>query len=75
MVAEAWLMAAGEPSVFVDVTEAFDRKWEALRCHHSQLPDPHATRVGLRQWMEATAHASGLAEGRLAEAFRPVRTA
>jgi len=75
VVTEAWLVAAGEPSVFVEVTEAFDRKWQALRCHHSQLPDPDATRAGLRQWMEATPRAGGLAEGRLAQAFRIVRTA
>lgn len=75
VVAETWLMAGGDPSVFVDVTDAFDRKWEALGCHRSQLPDPEGTRTGVRQWMEGTARAGGMPEGRLAEAFRLVRTA
>ncbi len=76
VVAETWLMAGGtEPSVFVDVTDLFDRKWDALRCHRSQLSDPAETRTRVRGWMAATARAGGLAEGRLAEAFRVVQTA
>ena len=76
-VPEMWVMAGGggDPSVFVDVTDAFDRKMQALLCHRSQLPDPEATRERVRGWMEATAGAGGLAEGRLAEAFKVVDTA
>jgi len=76
-VPEMWVMAGGggDTSVFVDVTDAFDRKMEALLCHRSQLPDPDATRDRVRSWMEATAGAGGLPEGRLAEAFRVVDTA
>jgi len=73
-VAEMWVMAGGDPSEFVDVTDAFDRKMEALLCHRSQLPDPEATTEGVRGWMEGTARAGGLPEGRLAEAFRVVKT-
>src|ERR1700676_1360645 len=38
-VAETWLMAAGTPNRFVDVTDAFDRKMDALRSHASQHSD------------------------------------
>jgi LmbE family N-acetylglucosaminyl deacetylase len=36
---EMYLVTAGVPDVFVDVTDTFDRKIEALRCHVSQLPE------------------------------------
>ena len=76
VVTETWLMTGDtEPSVFVDVTDVFDRKMEALRCHRSQLTDPEETRTRVREWLAATARAGGLAEGRLAEAFRVVQTA
>ncbi|MDP9069786.1 MAG: PIG-L family deacetylase [Actinomycetota bacterium] len=74
-VAEVWMMAPPSANRFVDVTDAFERKMAALRCHTSQLPDPEAMCRWVRAWLEATASQAGLPEGRLAEAFHVVDTA
>ena len=71
---ELWLMAANEPTQFVDVTETFDRKLEALRCHVSQHPDPDRLESLLRGWQSAMARMAGWPEGRLAEGFAGVET-
>lgn len=70
---EVWI--AGHPVMtdVIDVSDHVDRKFEALRCHASQLPDPAAMEVRVREWMGATALAHGLAEGRFAEGFRVLR--
>ena len=73
-VLEVWMMGSPSANHFVDVTDVFDRKMAALRCHTSQLPDPDATWRSLRAWTEATARQGGLPEGRLAEAFHVVDT-
>ena len=36
---EMYLATAGAPDVFVDITDTFERKIDALRCHVSQHPD------------------------------------
>ena len=66
---EVWLMAAGEPNRIIDITDAFDRKLEALLCHVSQHPDPDRLEPLLRSWAGGTAHAAGLSDARLAEGF------
>jgi LmbE family N-acetylglucosaminyl deacetylase len=66
---ETWLMAAGEPNRFVDVTDTFDRKLDALRNHASQHSDWDPIAEMLRGWVTATAKAAGFAPGRLAEGF------
>jgi LmbE family N-acetylglucosaminyl deacetylase len=71
---ELWLMAANEPDRFVDVTDAFDRKLEALRCHLSQHPDPDRLEPLLRGWQTAIAKLAGWPEGRLAEGFVGIET-
>lgn len=71
---EVYLMAAADPDVFVDVTDTFERKVEALRSHESQIPDPEGIEARLREWGSATAARAGLPAGRLAEAFRRVDT-
>jgi len=70
---ELWI--AGHPTItdVVDVTDHIERKFDALRCHASQLPDPATTELRVRQWMAATASAHGLAEGRFAEGYRVLR--
>ncbi len=73
-VAEAWMMAAPSANRFVDVTDAFDRKLEALRCHVSQHPDPDGLEPRLRSWATATAAAAGFPDGRLAEGFYGIQT-
>jgi LmbE family N-acetylglucosaminyl deacetylase len=59
---------------YVDITNAVERKIEALLSHKSQLPDPDATASMVRSWTGAIAQAAGLAEGRAAEAMRVVGT-
>jgi len=70
---EVWI--SGHPTMtdVVDVTDSIDRKFEALLCHASQLPDPAGMEARVRQWMAATASAHGLAEGRFAEGYRVMR--
>jgi LmbE family N-acetylglucosaminyl deacetylase len=71
---ELWIMAANTPDRFVDVTDAFDRKLEALRCHVSQHPDPDRLEPLLRGWQTALAKLAGWPEGRLAEGFAGIET-
>jgi len=84
-VSELWLMGvapspaiAPEELAAVDVTDTFDKKLAALRCHRSQVgegeEDGERLEAMLRGWLGAVAKVAGLAEGRLAELFRTVRT-
>jgi LmbE family N-acetylglucosaminyl deacetylase len=74
-VRELWLMAAPRLDTFVDVTETFERKVAALRCHVSQETDADGGLVArLRQWLSATAVEAGLPADRLAEGFLRVVT-
>ena len=72
-VREIWLSGHAAFNEGVDVTDHADRKFEALRCHATQLADPAAMEVRVRQWMGATAERLGFAEGRLAEGYRVVQ--
>ncbi|HVF06358.1 MAG TPA: PIG-L deacetylase family protein [Frankiaceae bacterium] len=75
-VPETWLMASPHAAHVVDVTDVYDRKLAALRCHVSQLPGvPGELDAMLRGWLSANARAAGLAEGRLAESFQILSTA
>ncbi len=69
-VTELWLMAFPDPNHAVDVTDVFDRKVAALRAHASQTGHRDDLEERLRWMSGAMARQSGLAEGRLAEAFR-----
>jgi LmbE family N-acetylglucosaminyl deacetylase len=73
-VGEVWLMAGAGPNRFVDVTDTFDRKLEALRCHVSQHPEPDRLEPMLRAWAGGTAKAGALPDGRLAEGFYALQT-
>jgi LmbE family N-acetylglucosaminyl deacetylase len=74
-VAEVWLMGGPQPDVAIDVTDTFDRKVAALRCHESQVGHREDLEKMLREWLTFTAKQQGLPEGRLAEGFRIVKTA
>ncbi len=75
-VPEVWVMAVEGADRVVDVTGFLEAKEAALRCHVSQETDRDGRLEPLlRGWMGATAKAGGLAEGRLAEAFRHFDTA
>lgn len=71
-VRELWLMAAPRPNRAIDITDTFDRKVAALRCHESQVSKDADLEGRLRSWATASAATAGLAEGRLAELFRVV---
>jgi LmbE family N-acetylglucosaminyl deacetylase len=66
---EVYLMTAADDDLVVDITDTFERKLEALRCHASQHPHPEALDGMLRGWNTENARAFGLPEGRLAEVF------
>lgn len=72
---ELWVMGSGpDADTYVDITDTFDRKMKALRCHVSQMTDTEDIEERLREWGAANADVAGLAEGRLAEAFRVMDT-
>jgi len=74
-VPQAWLGAGGpDLTHYIDITDAVERKVDALLCHKSQLPDPEATGEMVRNWARMNAANAGLPEGRYAEAFRLVNT-
>lgn len=75
VVPEVWLMGGPDPTTYVDITDAFERKLAALLCHVSQHPAPDTLEGRMRMWGQAVASAAGLPEGRLAEGFRVVSTA
>jgi LmbE family N-acetylglucosaminyl deacetylase len=74
-VSEVWVSAVPDPTVFVDVTDTFELKIEAIMAHASQHPEPDRVRPMVREWLAANAERAGRPEGRLAEAFRSHRTA
>jgi LmbE family N-acetylglucosaminyl deacetylase len=72
-VPELWLMAAPDTTHVVDVTDTFDRKMAALRCHVSQVGERDGLDDWIRGWLSAGAARAGLPEGRLVESFRAVQ--
>ncbi len=70
---DVWVMAAGVgANRWVDVTDTFARKVEALQAHASQTSHMEDLEGMLRGWLGPNAVAGGLAEGRLAESFRVI---
>src|SRR6478609_8276676 len=61
-VPEIWLMASPRADHYVDVTEQFDRKIDALKSHASQIADPEAMAGFVRPWLEGMAKQGGLAD-------------
>ena len=73
-VKEVWLMADPNADHYVDITDTFARKLEALHAHVSQTSHMEDLESMLRMWGGRTAQAAGFPEGRLAEMFRVVQT-
>jgi LmbE family N-acetylglucosaminyl deacetylase len=74
-VGETWVMSTGaSANRFIDVTDVFDRKLEALRAHQSQTGHMEDLEDRLRMWLTFNATAAGYPEGQLAEAFRVIDT-
>ncbi len=72
---EAWVMGTPTPNHYVDITDDFDAKAEAILSHASQIEDVAFMTDRIRMWMGLQAERAGLPEGRLAEAFMVVSTA
>lgn len=68
-VRQIWIANHPDSNATVDVTDQFDRKLRALRCHASQHVDPDAMEQNVRAWNTANAERGGLPAGRLAERF------
>ncbi|MBK5307298.1 MAG: PIG-L family deacetylase [Frankiaceae bacterium] len=74
-VGETWVMSTGaSANRYIDVTDVFPRKVEALLAHESQTGHMEDLDGMLRGWLGMNAHAAGYPEGRLAEAFRVIDT-
>jgi LmbE family N-acetylglucosaminyl deacetylase len=71
---EMYLATATSPDVCVDITNTFERKLDALRCHASQMTDLDGLDARIRDWNAANAALGGLPEGRLAESYLRVDT-
>lgn len=68
-VSEVWVMAKEPRNQFVDITDTFAKKVEALKAHTSQTAHMDDLEDRLRSWAETTAAEAGLPLGRLAEGF------
>lgn len=74
-VPEVWLIGRPDANHYVDITDTFHAKIEALLCHESQMQDPSRIPALIREWGERVAIEGGLEQGRLAEGFRKLETA
>jgi LmbE family N-acetylglucosaminyl deacetylase len=72
---EVWVTGR-DPDRFIDITDVFERKVEALQAHRSQT-EKMGDRLPklLREWAEKTASTAVFDRGRLAEGFKVVATA
>ena len=69
-VREVWLFRPQEPDVFVDITETFVTKVDALYCHVSQMGSPREEREA---WLRARSAETGEhIGGGLAEGFKRI---
>ena len=73
-VPEVWMMVGSSHNTWVDITDTFDRKVDALRAHVSQTSHMENLADFLRGWAAAQAEAGGLTAGRLAEGFQVIQT-
>lgn len=71
---EVWLIGAPHETAYVDVTDTFSAKVDALRAHASQTSHMTGLEDRLRTQLADNAEKVGLPAGRLAELFRVFRT-
>lgn len=69
-VPQLWVQQRGGGNVFVDTTDAFDRKVAALLSHESQIPSREWAEEVLTMWGRVNAEFAGLPDGRTCELFR-----
>ena len=68
-----WL-AGGQPTMVVDITKRFNKKFNALSKHDSQVGGRKGVKKMVRAWARATAKGADLGKRRLAEGFKVVIT-
>lgn len=73
-VKEVWISGFAQPDHWVDITETFDLKVAALHAHASQTKHNKELEKMLREWGQRNAGLGGLADGRIAEAFKIINT-
>lgn len=73
-VRELWITGSPHPNHFVDITETFSKKMDALKAHVSQTAHNPELEPMVRSWGEKNGEANGLAAGRIAEVFKVVNT-
>lgn len=66
-VGEAYLYGSDNPDVWEDITETFDIKMAALKCHASQMKPDSGWQDRVKEWAEI---AGAKADAPLAEAFK-----
>lgn len=69
---DVWVFGTPTPDTFVDITDRFDQKIDALRAHESQTAHMEDLEDRIRGWGVMMAELGGLPEGRLAESFMRV---
>ena len=69
---DVWVFGTPTPDTFVDITDRFDEKIDALRAHESQTAHMEDLEDRIRGWGVMMAELGGLPEGRLAESFMRV---
>lgn len=73
-VREVWITGSPTPNHFVDITDTFSKKMDALHAHVSQTAHNSELEDMVRSWGEKNAEAQGLAQGRIAEIFKVIST-
>ena len=71
-VREVWITGSPTPNHFVDITDTFSKKMDALHAHVSQTAHNTELENMVRSWGEKNAEAQGLAQGRIAEIFKVI---
>jgi LmbE family N-acetylglucosaminyl deacetylase len=73
VVSTVWISGTN-PTMVVDITKVFDRKYAALKRHQSQVGGRDGLKKMLRSWARVNAKRAGLRKGRLGECFKVVNT-
>lgn len=73
-VPQVLMMSGPEPDFYVDISETFDTKIAALRCHESQTAHMEGLDRMLKAWAIDNARQAGAPNGTLTENFRRINT-